>query len=96
VGRLGYNTAATASYAFYAQGGTTGVAGVSTSGQIIPGNGAGAMGNAALYSGTGAPTLSAPSGSIYLRYDGSTGARFYANTSTASSSGTTWTALLSL
>lgn len=45
------------------------------------------------YSGTGAPTFSAPNASIYLRYDGTPGSTiFYINTSGASTSGTTWTA----
>ena len=45
------------------------------------------------YSGTGVPTFSAPNASIYLRYDGTTGSRWYANTSGASTNGTTWTNL---
>ena len=48
------------------------------------------------YSGTGAPTFSAPNGSEYSRYDGTygvagTGSLHYVNTSGASTSGTTWT-----
>lgn len=44
-------------------------------------------------SGAGAPTFSAPSGSIFLRIDGVVGtSSFYINTSTTNTSGTTWTA----
>jgi hypothetical protein len=43
-----------------------------------------------IYSGTGAPTLSAPQGSLYLRTDGSsTSTRLYVNTTGS----TTWTAV---
>ena len=47
----------------------------------------------AFYAGTGAPTFSAANGSMYLRYDGGSMTRWYANTSGASTSGTTWTAV---
>ena len=44
------------------------------------------------YVGVGAPTFSAANGSIYVRYDGTTGGTLlYVNTSGASTSGTTWT-----
>jgi hypothetical protein len=66
---------------------------VYTYGGFCPGTASTTVGNACLYSGTGAPTLSAANGSMYMRYDGGTGARVYVNTSGASSSGTTWTAL---
>ena len=45
------------------------------------------------YCGVGVPTLSAANGSIYVRFDGATGgSMWYANTSGASTVGTTWTA----
>jgi len=45
---------------------------------------------AGIYVGTGAPTISAPKGSLYLRSDGSTTtSRMYVNTN----AGTTWTAV---
>ncbi|MDB5042159.1 MAG: hypothetical protein JWN27_2885 [Candidatus Eremiobacteraeota bacterium] len=50
-------------------------------------------GAASFYSGTGVPTFSAMNSSVYLRIDGTTGSRWYANTSGASTTGTTWTAL---
>lgn len=50
-------------------------------------------GAAGFYSGTGVPSCSAPSGSLYARFDGAANARLYINTSTASTSGTTWSAL---
>lgn len=49
-----------------------------------------AIGLTNIYSGTGAPTLSAPQGSIYLRTDGSSIAtRLYINTTGS----TIWTAV---
>jgi hypothetical protein len=46
------------------------------------------VGSINIYSGTGAPTLTAPKGSIYSRIDGSsTSTRLYVNTDGA----TTWT-----
>jgi hypothetical protein len=45
------------------------------------------------YTGVGVPTISAANGSVYLRFDGATGgSMWYANTSGASTVGTTWTA----
>lgn len=58
----------------------------------IPGGGYDGV-TAGFYSGIGAPTFSAANGSQYLRYDGGTGARRYVNTSGASTTGTTWTAV---
>lgn len=52
--------------------------------------GSGASGVTGIYTGSGAPTVSAPKGSLYLRTDGSgTGDRAYINTNGT----TTWTAL---
>lgn len=45
-----------------------------------------------VYGGTGVPSFNAPNGSVFIRYDSST-ASIYTNTSGASSSGTTWTAI---
>ncbi len=67
------------------------------SGTAIPANGTTGVGlrmsstaNFGVFFGSGAPTLSAAKGSLYLRSDGSgTGDRAYINTD----SGTTWTAL---
>jgi hypothetical protein len=59
-----------------------------------PGNGT-IAGTAAIYGGTGSPSgsLSAPNGSLFLRYDGGSSTRLYINTSGASTSGTAWTAV---
>jgi hypothetical protein len=63
-------------------------------GGIQPGrNGTYPPGGPALYGGNGAPSFSAGNGSIYLRYDGGAAARWYLNTTGASTTGTTWTAL---
>lgn len=43
--------------------------------------------------GTGGPSFSAPSGSLYMRFDGAANTRLYVNTSTASTSGATWCAV---
>ena len=43
-----------------------------------------------IIAGSGAPTLSAPKGSLYLRTDGSYSARAYINTNGS----TTWTAVI--
>lgn len=45
--------------------------------------------------GVGAPTFRAPNGSLYSRFDGTTGATtiLYVNTSGANTIGTTWTAV---
>jgi hypothetical protein len=43
------------------------------------------------YSGNGAPTISAANGSLYLRFDGTSGSRVYVNSSGASLAGTSWT-----
>lgn len=49
-----------------------------------------AIGTTNIYSGTGAPTLSAPQGSMYLRTDGSSiSTRLYINTTGS----TVWTAV---
>jgi len=45
------------------------------------------------YWGIGAPTFSAPNGTLYSRYDGAASTTLYVNTSGASTSGTTWTAV---
>jgi len=59
-------------------------------GATTPGTGS-APSVASVYWGVGAPTFSAPNGSLYLRYDGGAGTTLYVNTSGASTSGTTWT-----
>lgn len=65
---------------------------VAVDGGFAPGAGTGTgPGTAKYYSGSGAPTFSAPNGSLYTRYDSTT--VLYVNTSGASSSGTTWTAV---
>ena len=46
------------------------------------------------YCGVGVPTFSAANSSKYLRFDGTTGSTWYANTSGASTAGTTWSAQL--
>ena len=46
------------------------------------------------YTGVGVPTFSAANGSQYTRFDGTTGATVYYNTSGASTVGTTWSAQL--
>lgn len=46
-----------------------------------------------LYVGTGVPSFSAANSSLFMRYDGGSNTRLYVNTSGASSSGTTWTAI---
>ena len=46
------------------------------------------------YCGVGVPTFSAANASKYLRFDGTTGSTWYANTSGASTAGTTWSAQL--
>jgi hypothetical protein len=62
-------------------------------GSLQPGH-AGTNGNSVIYSGTGVPSFSATNGSLFLRYDGATASTvFYVNTSGASSSGTTWSAV---
>jgi hypothetical protein len=68
------------------------VANITRLGGVCPGNGTtGYTGpSPCIFGGTGAPTFSAPNASQYDRYDGSTGARIYFNTSGASTSGTTW------
>jgi hypothetical protein len=45
--------------------------------------------------GVGAPTYRAPNGSLYSRFDGTSGATtiLYVNTSGANTIGTTWTAV---
>jgi hypothetical protein len=45
--------------------------------------------------GTGVPTFRAPNGTLYIRFDGTHGATtlLYINTSGASTTGTTWTAI---
>ncbi len=66
---------------------TTGVAAVAGGAAVInTGNASGPN----IYTGSGAPTVSAPKGSLYLRTDGSTtNDRAYINTNGT----TTWTAL---
>lgn len=53
--------------------------------------GTGAGGVLGVYWGSGAPTISAGQGSLYLRTDGASGTRAYINNS--SGSGTTWTGI---
>jgi hypothetical protein len=67
--------------------------GINEVGALCPGNGV-TLGLACFYSGNGNPNgvLSAPNGSIYLRFDGGSSARLYQNTSGASTNGTVWTA----
>lgn len=72
---------ATSSTTFTALGGTTGGYLLTTA------TGFGFTG------GTGAPTHSAPNGTIWVRFDGPSGAVLYLNQSGASSSGTTWIAI---
>lgn len=45
------------------------------------------------FSGTGVPAFSAPNSSLFLRFDGGTTVHWYMNTSGASTTGTTWTAI---
>lgn len=59
---------------------------------LFPGN-LTAVGKAGFFSGVGVPSFSAPNSSLYLRYDGGTTVHWYINTSGASTSGTTWTAV---
>jgi hypothetical protein len=47
-----------------------------------------------IYAGTGVPSLSVKNGSLFLRYDGATASTcLYVNTSGASTTGITWTAV---
>lgn len=67
-----------------------------TGGAITPGvTATGTIGTAALYSGTGSPNtvVTAPNGSLFMRFDGGANTRLYINTTGASSSGTAWTAV---
>ncbi len=72
----------------------TEVARVTMNGCYQPGSG-GVLGTAYVCGGTGAPSFSAPNGSLFVRYDGASGSTLYTNTSGASTSGTTWTAISS-
>ena len=68
--------------------------GLNVLGTIIPGvTGSGTPGAAGSYGGTGSPNgvVTAPNGSLFLRYDSTT--TLYVNTSGASTSGTVWTAV---
>jgi hypothetical protein len=96
---IGFLSSNSGTIRFYANGGSNAATQQAQSGgnflslgSIVPGNGT-ANGTAGYYSGTGAPTFSAPNGSQYLRYDGAMGTRRYVNQSGASSSGTTWVAV---
>lgn len=66
---------------------------------VIPGAAQTAAGTGAApaviggYFGTGAPTIAAPNGALYSRFDGAGGSRIYVNTSGANTIGTTWTAI---
>jgi hypothetical protein len=71
---------------------TYGPTSATVAGAVVPGY-SGTVGTSAIYSGTGSPSFSAPNGSLYLRYDGGAGAHLYINTSGASSSGSTWSAV---
>ena len=92
------NSAGTANYADIGPAGglalfATASAKFQIAGPVIPGT-AGVAGTAGIYSGTGVPTFSAPNGSLFMRYDGATSSTcLYVNTSGASTSGTTWTAV---
>jgi hypothetical protein len=66
---------------------------ITTDGGVIPGNGAGVVGTAKYYSGTGVPNFSTTNGSIYMRFDGGAGTRMYINQPGASTSGNSWTAI---
>jgi hypothetical protein len=79
-------------YNFYNASGAAITAQIVNTGAIVPGRNS-VLGTSAIYSGTGAPSFSAPNGSVFLRYDGGANAHMYLNTSGASSSGTTWTAV---
>ena len=93
------NSGGTANYAAIGPAGglaltTTASAKFQIAGPVIPGTAAGGAGTAAIYSGTGVPSFSAPNGSLFMRYDGATTSTcLYVNTSGASTSGTTWTAV---
>jgi len=65
---------------------------LAANGGITPGHG-GSTGAAGIFGGTGSPSFSAANGSLFLRYDGGSNTRLYINTSGASTSGTTWTAV---
>lgn len=56
---------------------------------LVPGV-SGTPGTAGVYSGTGTPAFSAPAGSLFLSYSGTGGAQDYYNSSTAGTSGTSW------
>jgi hypothetical protein len=62
-------------------------------GATTPGTGS-APAVASLYWGIGVPTFSAPNGSLYARFDGpAASTTLYVNTSGASTTGTTWSAV---
>lgn len=65
-----------------------------TASQVTPGVG-GTIGTASIYSGTGSPSgsLSAPNGSLFLRFDGGANTHLYINTTGSNATGTTWTAV---
>jgi len=74
-------------------GNTTITGSLLTKQTFSPGIG-GVVGSSVIYGGTGAPVQNAPNGSLYLRYDGPTASTvLYMNTSGASTSGTTWSAV---
>jgi hypothetical protein len=64
---------------------------ISSGGCFIPGS-SGAVGTAYICGGTGVPAFSAPTGSLFLRYDCASSC-LYQNASGASTSGTTWNAV---
>lgn len=86
-------TAATAAISGNFSAGTSTITGgITATGSVVPGGQGAAV--AGFYSGTGVPTFSAPNASVYLRYDGATASTcVYVNSSGASTSGTTWTAI---
>jgi hypothetical protein len=68
---------------------TYGPTSASVAGSITPGYSS-AVGTSSIYSGTGTPVFSAPSGSLYLSYSGTGGGLVYYNSSSAGTSGSTW------
>lgn len=79
-------------YGLEALSGTAITAGGSTKAALQIGAGSAGAPAAGIYFGSGAPTVSAPKGSLYLRTDGSsTSTRLYVNTD----GGTTWTSFTS-
>jgi hypothetical protein len=72
--------------------GFTASSNINTNAGVFSGNNS-TRGTAGYFSGSGAPSFSAPNGSLYIRYDGDVGSRLYVNGSGPSTSGTTWNAV---